>query len=59
MNIFEVNITRQAEEQMRTIAWHIAVELHNPDAAENLINDFIKKQIEGKEPQEQGSPLGS
>lgn len=34
MNVFEVKLTRQAEEQIREIAWHIAVELRNPDAAE-------------------------
>lgn len=42
MNIFDVKPTRQAEAQMREIVWHIAVELHNPDAAENLIDDFGK-----------------
>lgn len=40
MNVFDVKSTRQAEAQMREIAWHIAVELHNPDAAENLMDDF-------------------
>lgn len=40
MNVYEVKPTRQAEEQMRDIAWYIAVELHNPDAAENLIDEL-------------------
>ncbi len=40
MNVFTSKLTRQAEEQMRDIAWHIAVELDNPDAAENLLDDF-------------------
>ncbi|MBR1692012.1 MAG: type II toxin-antitoxin system RelE/ParE family toxin [Lachnospiraceae bacterium] len=40
MNVYSVKPTRQAEAQMRDIAWHIAVELHNPDAAENLMDEF-------------------
>ena len=57
MNVYEVKPTRQAEEQMREIAWHIAVELENPDAAENLMDDFgeeLKKL--GKNP-EKHSPV--
>lgn len=37
MNVYTVKLTRQAEEQMREIAWYIAVELSNPDAAESLM----------------------
>ena len=44
MNVFEVKLTRQAEEQIREVAWHIAVELHNPDAAEKLM-DSLGKEI--------------
>ena len=52
MNIFDVKPTRQAEAQMREIAWHIAVELHNPDAAENLMDDFGEAFIKlGKNPE--------
>lgn len=40
MNVFEVKSTRQAEKQIREIAWHIAVELQNPDAAEDLMDSF-------------------
>ena len=40
MNRFEVRLTRQAEEQLRGIAWHIAVVLKNPDAAETLMDSF-------------------
>lgn len=40
MNVFEARLTRQAEVQLREIAWHIAVALHNPDAAENLMDNF-------------------
>lgn len=38
MNVFEVKLTRQAEEQIREIAWGIAVECQNPDAANNLMD---------------------
>lgn len=40
MNVFEVKLTRQAEQQMQEIASYIAVELHNPDAAENIMDAF-------------------
>ncbi len=40
MNVYGVKTTRQAEEQMRAIAWYIAVELYNPEAAENLMDDI-------------------
>ena len=40
MNVYEVKSTRQAEEQIREIAWYIAVELKNPDAAQNLMDVF-------------------
>lgn len=41
MNVFNVKSTRQAEEQLREIAWGIAVECQNPDAAENLMDVFL------------------
>ncbi len=37
MNVYTVKLTRQAEEQMREIAWYITVELSNPDAADSLM----------------------
>ncbi len=40
MNVYEVKTTIQAEMQMRDIAWYIAVKLENPDAADNLMDDF-------------------
>ncbi len=40
LNRFEVRLTKQAEEQLRGIAWHIAVVLKNPDAAETLMDSF-------------------
>ena len=40
MNIYEVKATPQAEMQMRNIAWYIAVKLENPDAADDLMDDF-------------------
>ena len=43
MNVFEVRTTHQAEDQMREIAWHIAVELHNPGAAEDLLDEFERE----------------
>ena len=41
MNVFEVKPTRQAEEQIKRIAWGIAVECQNPDAANNLMDVFL------------------
>ena len=43
MNVFDVKITRQAEKQIREIAWYITVELHNPEAAETLMDEFDKE----------------
>ena len=40
MNYHAVRITRQAETQIREIAWYISVELRNPIAADNLMDDF-------------------
>ena len=40
----KLNLPDKAEEQIREIAWHIAVELRNPDAAENLM-DSLGKEI--------------
>ena len=48
MNVFEVRTTHQAEDQMREIAWHIAVELHNPGTAENYISGSIQKMRQYK-----------
>ena len=43
MNVFEVRTTHQAEDQMREIVWHIAVELHNPGAAEDMLDEFERE----------------
>lgn len=40
MNRYDVRITRQAEDQINDIAYHIAVILHDPDAAEGLVDDL-------------------
>lgn len=40
MNVFKANLTHQAETQLREIIRYIVVELHNPDAAENLLDEF-------------------
>lgn len=42
MNRYSVMITAQAEEQIREIAYHIAVNLNAPDAAENLIDELYE-----------------
>ncbi|MBQ9436735.1 MAG: type II toxin-antitoxin system RelE/ParE family toxin [Lachnospiraceae bacterium] len=40
MKEYEVKLTKQAETQIHEIAWYITVVLKNPDAAENLMDDF-------------------
>ena len=42
MNRYSVMITAQAEEQIREIAYHIAVNHNAPDAAENLIDELYE-----------------
>ena len=40
MNIYEVRVTTQAQEHIRDIAYHIAVTLHAPDAAQAMVDDL-------------------
>ena len=52
MNVFEVRLTRQAEEQLRGIAIYIAVELKNPDASTELMDDLEEELTRlGKNPE--------
>lgn len=40
MNVYEVRVTTQAQEQIRDIAYYIAVTLHAPDAAQAMVDDL-------------------
>jgi plasmid stabilization system protein ParE len=42
MNVYEVRVTTQAQEQIRDIAYYIAVTLHAPDAAQAMVDDLDK-----------------
>ena len=39
MNVYDVRVTTQAQEQIRDIAYYIAVTLHAPDAAQAMVDD--------------------
>ena len=45
MNLFEVEFTEQAEEQLVEIAHYITVELCNPDAAEKLVDNIVSESL--------------
>ena len=40
MNVYDVRVTTQAQEQIRDIAYYIAVTLHAPDAAQAMVDDL-------------------
>ena len=40
MNVYDVRVTTQAQEQIRDIAYYIAVTLHAPYAAQAMVDDL-------------------
>ena len=43
MNVYDVYITRQAEELLEETLYHITVNLLNPDAADAFVDEFYEE----------------